>query len=306
MHKRYFRGSIPGILILSFFLLVLFCSSAFSANGVLLRVKGKVNIKSHKGTSLAKTGMRLNPGDTISSLDGTASVILSDGKMLAIKKGASFTLPTDNEAGSRNTLIAKLMDTIDETTLIGKGPTVKAMVRGDGEVMLIYPFNSCITSDQLHFEWEKIEGVEGVDIFLKAPSPAYRYSFKVEPGKNRATFPKDSPPLLPGTRYYWKVTGSGRVDPEVLTSKLCWFSILEQERVKKMNTEMAKIDAIRNLDEDDRDFLKANLLISYGLYHQAADILERQLQKFPGDKGIRDILVGLFKKTKNTREAAKY
>jgi len=73
-----------------------------------------------------------------------------------------------------------------------------------------------------------------------------------------------------------------------------------------MNTEMAEIDAIRNLDENDRDFLKANLLISYGLYHQAADILERQLQEFPGDKGIRDLLVGLFKKTKNTGEAAKY
>ncbi len=289
-----------------FFLLILFCSSAFSATGVLLRVKGKVNIESHNGTSPAKTGMRLNPGDTIRNLDGTASVILSDGKMLAIKKGANFTLPTDNETGSRNTLIAKLMDTIGETTLIGKGPTVKAMVRGDGEVMLIYPFNSCITSDQLRFEWEKIEGVEGVDIFLKAPSPAYRYSFKVEPGKTRAAFPKNSPPLLPGTRYYWKVTGSGRVDPKALTSKLCWFSILGQEQVKKMNTEMAEIDAIRNLDENDRDFLKANLLISYGLYHQAADILERQLQEFPGDKGIKDLLVGLFKKTKNTGEAAKY
>ena len=306
MRKRYFCGSIPGLLIFSFFLVILFSSSAFSATGVLLRVKGKVNIKSHSGTSPAKTGMRLNPGDTVSSLDGTASLILSDGKMLAIKTGASFTLPTDKEAGSRDTLIAKLMDTIGETALIGKGPTVKAMVRGEGEVMLIYPFNSFITSDQLRFEWEKIEGVEGVDIFLKAPSPAYRYSFKVEPGKNKATVPKDSPPLLPGTRYYWKVTGSGGIDPETLTSKLCWFSILGQDKVKKMNTEMTKIDTIRNLDENDRDFLKANLLISYGLYHQAAGLLKRQLEEFPEDKGIKDLLIGLFKKMKNTGEVAKY
>ena len=306
MRKRYFYGKIAGLLIFSFFLLILFGSSAFSATGVLLKVKGKVNIKSHKGTSPAKTGMKLNPGDTISSLDGTASVILSDGKILAIKKGGSFTLPADNKGGSRNTLIVKLMDTISDTSLIGKGPTVKAMVRGDGEVMLIYPFNSCITSDQLWFEWEKIEGVEGVDIFLKAPSPAYRYSFKVEPGKNKALFPRDSPPLLPGTRYYWKVTGSGVTNPEGLTSKLCWFSVLGQEQVKKMNIEMAEINAIRNLDENARDFLKANLLISYGLYHQAADILERQLQKFPGDKGIRDLLIGLFMKMKDFEGAARY
>ena len=306
MHKRYFCGNIQGILILSFFLLILFCTFAFSATGVLLRVKGKVNIKSHKGTSPAKTGTKLNSGDTISSLGGTASFILSDGKMLAIKKGTSFTLPTDNKEGSRNTLISKLMDTIGETTLIGKGPTVKAMVRGNGEVMLIYPFNSYITSDQLWFEWEKIEGVEGVDIFLKAPSPAYRYSFMVEPDKNKATLPKDSPPLLPGTRYYWKVTGSGRTDPEELTSKLCWFAILGQEQVKKMNTEMANIDDIRNLDKNDIDFLKANLLISYGLYQQAANILKRQLQEFPEDTGIRDLLIGLLKKTKNTREVGRY
>jgi len=306
MRKKYFCGRILVLLIFSFFLVILFGASAFSTTGILLRVKGKVNIKSHSGTSPAKTGMRLNPGDTVSSLDGTASVILSDGKMLVVKKGASFTLPTDKEAGSRDTLIAKLMDTIGETALIGKGPTVKAMVRGEGEVMLIYPFNSCITSDQLRFEWEKIEGVEDVDIFLKSPSPAYRYSFKVEPGKNKATFPKDSLPLLPDTRYYWKVTGSGRTDPEVLTSKLCWFSILGQEKVKKMNTEMTKINTIRNMDENDRDFLKANLLISYGLYHPAAGILKRQLQESPEDKGIKDLLIGLFKKTKNIGEAAKY
>ena len=106
-------------------------------------------------------------------------------------------------------------------------------------MMLIYPFNSSITSDQLRFEWEKIEGVGGVEIFLKAPSPAYRYSFKVAPGKNKATFPKNSPPLLADTKYYWKIKGFGGTGPEPLTSKLCWFSILGQEQAKKINTEIA-------------------------------------------------------------------
>lgn len=69
---------------------------------------------------------------------------------------------------------------------------------------------------------------------------------------------------------------------------------------------MTQIDTIRNLDENDRDLLKANLLISYGLYHRAAGILKRQLQKSPEDKGIKDLLIGLFKKTKNIGEAAKY
>ena len=124
--------------------------------------------------------------------------------------------------------------------------------------------------------------------------------------KGWAGFPKDSPPLLPDTRYYWKVTGSGRIHPEALTSKLCWFSILGQETLRKMNIEMTQIDTIRNLDENDRDFLKANLLISYGLYHPAAGLLKRQVQEFPEDKGIRDLLIGLLKKMKNTGEAAKY
>ncbi|MBW1780584.1 MAG: hypothetical protein JRL30_07575 [Deltaproteobacteria bacterium] len=265
-----------------------------------------MNIDSHSGKFPAKTGMRLNPGDTVSSLGGTASVILSDGKMLVVKRDASFTLPADSKAESRETLIVRMMGTVGEISRIGKGPTIKAMVRGVDVVMLVYPFNSCITSDQLRFEWERIEGVEGVEIFLKSPSPAYRYSFTVEPGKNKVSLPKDSPQLLPDTRYYWKVKGTGRTEPEALASKLCWFSILGQEKITKMNAEMSKIDTIRNLDKNDRDFLKATLLISYGLYHRAAGILKRQLQESPEDKGIKELLTGLFKKTKNFREAAKY
>jgi len=64
---------------------------------------------------------------------------------------------------------------------------------------------------------------------------------------------------------------------------------------------MTQIDTIRNLDENDRDLLKANLLISYGLYHRAAGILKRQLQKSPEDKGIKDLLIGLFKKNEKYR-----
>ena len=296
----------PILFIFTFFAFILLESPSFPATGVILTVKGKVSIKSHDAISPAKTGLRLEPGDMVSSLGGTASIILSDGKMHVVKEGSSFILPPDTAEGSRDTLVTRLMDTIRDMAHRGRGPTVKAMVRGEGEVMLIYPFNSSITSNKLRFEWEGIEGVEGVDVFLKTPSPAYRYSFQVDPGKNKALLPKDAPALLPDIRYYWKVKGSGKVPMEPLSSKLCWFSILGQEKAGTLKVEMNRIDSMGDLDENSRDFLKAILLTSYGLHHQAASILKRMLQQSPEDQGTKEVLLGVFMKMKNFEEAARY
>lgn len=298
-------GKFSFLLIFTTLVFFLLAAPCFSATGVLLMVKGKVTVKSHGATSPAKTGLRLKPGDRVSSLGGTASILLSDGKMLLVKEGSSFTLPSENAEGSQDALVARLMDTIRETTHRGRGPTIKGMVRGEKEIALIYPFNSFITSDELHFEWDGIDGLEDITVFLKSPSPAYKYAFKVDPGENKVSLPKEAPPLLPDVRYYWKVKGFGKAQMEPYSSKLCWFSILAQDKTDTMKAEMKRIEKMGDLDDYIRDFLKANLFISYGLYHRAASILKRRLQQSPEDRGMKELLTGLFIKMKNFEEAGK-
>ena len=287
------------------FMVLVMESSCFSSTGVLLMVKGNVTIKSHGATSPAKTGLRLKPGDIVESLGGKASILLADGKMHQLTEGSSFAVPEEKAEGSQDVLVARLMDTIRETAHRGRGPTIKGMVRGEKEIMLIYPFNSVITRGGLRFEWDNVESLGVMELFLKSPSPVYKYSFKAEPGKNKALLPMDSPPLQPGVRYYWKVKGFEEAEMEPFTSKLCWFAILGPEETDKLEKDIKKIDGMGNLDENSKKLLKANLLISYGLYHRAVGILRQARRQFPEDEGMKELLIGLLIKMKNFEEAEK-
>jgi len=268
-------------------------------------VKGKVTIDSHGATYPAKTGLRLKTGDTVNSLGGTASILFADGGISEVKEGSRLTVGKGRAEGSRNMLVTRLMDTIRETAHKGRGPTIKGMVRGEREIMLIHPCNSFIHSDDLWFEWGGVEEMGEIKVSLKSPSPVYKFAFRTDPGKKKALLPKEAPPLVPGVRYYWKVKGFEKAEMEPYASKLAWFVVLDSEKMGTLNEEMKKIGDIPHLDNSNRDFLKANLLISYGLYHGAADILKKSLQQFPADTGMKELLKGLFLRMKKFEDAEK-
>ena len=280
-------------------------ATCFSATGILLIVKGGVAVNSYGAAFPARTGLRLKPGDTVKGLGGTVSILLSDGSMHKVNKGSSFTLPVEEEEGSRKIFALRLMDAIRETAHMGSGAIVDQTAREKKEIILINPYNSFITRDKPGFEWEGMEAMEDIEIFVKCPYPAYKYTFQSEPGKNKALLPKDAPALLPGVRYYWKVKGFETRAKQTCTSKLCWFAIPGKEKADNIREDMKKIAQMGGLDEDNKEILKATLFISYGLYHSAAKILKKALQKFPEDQGLKELLLGLYIRMKNFEEAKK-
>ena len=68
---------------------------------------------------------------------------------------------------------------------------------------------------------------------------------------------------------------------------------------------MGAIEAMELFGEEDRNILRAALMISYGLYHKAAGILEKSLEKYPQDRGMKELLGGLYIKMKRPEEAKK-
>lgn len=297
------------LLVLILFALIpvlFFPPPCLSSNGVLLMVKGKVNIRLHGATSPAKTGLRLQPGVTVKSLGGTASILLSNGRMARVEEGASFTLPEEEGEGGQDTMAARLMDTIRETAHRGRGPSIKGMVRGESEITPVYPFNSYVTSGDLRFEWAPLEGLEDIEITIKAPSPVYRYTFRPKAGETSATLPEGATALSPEIRYYWKVNGFHKIKGEPYSSKLCWFAVLGGERSEALKREEQKLDAMPGLDEAARAFLRANLLISYELYHSAVSVLKGVLDQSPDDEGLKELLAGLLLKMKQFEEADRY
>ncbi|MDY7035872.1 MAG: tetratricopeptide repeat protein [Thermodesulfobacteriota bacterium] len=280
-------------------------ATCYSANGVLLLVKGGVAINSYGIPFPAGTGLRLKPGDTVKGLGGTASILLSDGSIHKVNKGSSFTLPVKEEEGPMKILALRLMDAMRETAHMGSGGIVDQTTREKRELILINPHNSFIAGNQPGFEWEGVEAMEDIEIFVKCPYPAYKYAFQSEPGKNKATLPKEAPRLLPDVKYYWKVKGLETRLKQSYTSKLCWFAIPGKEKVDKIREDKKKIDQMGGLDIDDKEVLKATLFISYSLYHSAERIMKKVLQKFPEDQGLKRLLLGLYIRMKKFDEAKK-
>ena len=274
-----------------------------SAEGVLLTVSGQVDVESRGASRPGKTGLRVRPGDTVVSLGGQASGILDDGRMFRVGEGESYPVPGDRAGGPAGGLASRLMDTIRETASRGRGGAVKGGDSGGNELRLLYPHNACVLPGEVHFEWEPLEGVDRVKITVKSPSPIYRQTFISSSGETGAFLPGEAPPLEPGVRYYWKVQGAGALEGETPSSSLAWFAVLEPGRIREMEGAMDAVETMDFFEEPDRDVLRASLLISYGLYHRAADILKKGLKRFPKDPGMRELLGGLLLKMKRAEEA---
>ena len=305
MKESSFNGKILIFLICVFFLTITIEPICLASTGVLLMVKGKVNIKSHGAVSPARSGLRLNPGTTVYSLKGTATILVSDGEIYNVGKGSNFTLREGEERFDEDSLFVKLMDTIREIANRGRGQFFKSTKKDEKEISLVYPFNSFINFNRIQFEWVPLKEIRETEVILKSPSPAYKYSFIIKSEKNKVVFPKEAPPLVPGTRYYWRVKGYEGAKLEPYISKLCWFSVLDMKKSEQLEADMKKIDKIKGLGPEDKEFLRANLFILYGLYHNAVGIFQKSFKKFPGDAGIKELLTGLLIKMKNFEEAEK-
>jgi hypothetical protein len=70
-----------------------------------------------------------------------------------------------------------------------------------------------------------------------------------------------------------------------------------------METQLGAIDSMEILGDEDRRLLRAMLMVSYGLYHKAAGLLEQCLGKYPKDRGMKELLGGLYMEMKRPDKA---
>ncbi len=272
-------------------------------SGVVLMVKGTVSINAGGVEKQAKIGLRLKEGDIIKGIDGSASILLDDGRVKVVHKGEIYTLNAGTSSSTKSPVYARLMETIRETAHQGRSPTIKGMVRGERDIVPLYPHNSFLPPGRIQFQWIPFKDIEDIRIVIKSPMPAYKYSFSVSSGTTKAELPDDAPPLNPNIRYYWKIKAVSKTDMEPFSSPLCWFGVLSDDKYKEVQDEMEKIDSMAELDSDTRNILKANVLISYGLYHTAVDILSQALSASPQVHGIKEVLRGVYIKMRLIEEA---
>lgn len=269
-------------------------ADGLAASAVILGVKGDVSVISGGKKTPAATGLRIEAGDTVKSGTGTASLLMSDGRMRSVTPGQTFTLPPEKAPAAAEPLAGRLMASLKETVQAGTDPLVTAAVRGTAEMAPVYPFNACVAREDVRFEWKGPDKKIQVEIVIQSPDPVYKFAFRTNAVANKADFPADAPALQPGAKYYWRVTDLTDPDNEPPATTPCWFTILSAADKEKLAADLQAVDLMKETDENARRLLKANLYASLGLYHPAVDLLEKCRQAFPDDAGILTMLKGIF------------
>jgi hypothetical protein len=242
-----------------------------AGSGVLISVKGKVEIVSDGNTTIAKPGRALASGDLVKSLGGTAVLVLASGKTQMIKTSAEYKL-SEGAGDKKNGLGARLASALSEAKNRGKGPFVRGMVRAGEDFKLTYPSNSSILSDRLKFDWNGRENTAEAKIIVKSEDSDF--SFNPNLDADTITWPMNGPKLVPNQRYYWKVMGMNLESMQESSSELRWFRILTPTESDELENGLQQIIAIKDIQPSDQILLKAALFYSFQLDHEVLNLLQ--------------------------------
>jgi len=283
------------ILAMSIIFIFSFKGLCNAGSGVLISVNGKIEIVSNGKTSIAKPGRTLTSGDLVKSLGGTAVLVLASGKTQMIKASQEYKM-SEGAGGKKNGLGARLASALSEAKNSSKGPFVRGMVRAGGGFKLLYPSNSSILLDHLKFDWKERENTAEAKIIVKSEDSDFNFSFNPNLDADTITWPKDGPKLVPGQKYYWKVTGMDLESMQESSSNLRWFRILTSNESGELEKGLQQILSIKNIQPSDKVLLKAGLFYSFQLDHEVLNLLKSFRESRGLNESEKELLTAVEKR----------
>jgi hypothetical protein len=259
--------------------MICFFSAASHASGVIVDVKGNVNIQLPDGkTNEAKIGVELPDGAKISTdKSSSISVMMMDGSIVDIEEKKDYTIGVNNKKTSSKTVIDGLALAMNEASASFSGPTVHGMVKmtqlGPNAPMPsyisatnilgpygIYPVETIIDlSDEIVFSWRMDKQLQFTNpVVVVENSKGKKLAIKTVSQKDTSAAMKVSRlKLQPGENYSWYLASN---DKRRLTGKTRRynFGILSTPDKIKLEQDKHKIMAM-NISDDGKKFLIAQL-----------------------------------------------
>jgi hypothetical protein len=155
-------------------------------------------------------------------------------------------------------------------------------------VVLVMPRNSKLLTDTLTFQWSgvkegsaslKVHGLEGP--LWRADNLAGR----------ELTYPPTAPRLKPGIEYTWNIEEQG------VASEKAWFSVLTPEELAGVEEKLAAVQNATGLSKSTQSLVKALLLASHELYHDARQELLQAIKSDPREPTLRFLLAEIYERT---------
>lgn len=253
--------------------------------------RGDIQLRVSGGAAPAKPAVlqSLYAGNVVQTTkDAVAVIFFTDGSRTVTvdEKNPSFEVRSaakGSATGSRVTEVANL--------LVGKKkpPTYVALsVRGKAQPpTLLSPRNSKILSDAPTFQWMGMDQQPGT---VKVFGPRGELWSAENINLTKIAYPASAPRLQPDVEYSWAIEKKG-VAPSKTTFKL--LGAADGQAIKERLTELS---AMAGVSKTTLAVLKANLLMSKELFHDAREILTEAIAADSDEPTLHFVLGELYDK----------
>ncbi len=254
--------------------------------------RGDIQLRASGGAAPAKPAVlqSLYAGNVVQTTkDAVAVIFFTDGSRTVTvdEKNPSFEVRPSaakgSAAGSRVTEVANL--------LVGKKkpPTYVALsVRGKAQPPTqLSPRNSKILSEAPTFQWIGMDQQPGT---VKVFGPSGELWSAENINLTKIAYPASAPRLQPNVEYSWAIEKKG-VAPSRTT-----FKLLGAADVQAIKERLTELSAMAGVSKTTLAVLKANLLMSKELFHDAREILTEAIAADSDEPTLHFVLGELYAK----------
>jgi|GEM_PF-1307956 hypothetical protein len=276
-------------------LVALAISSSALASAVLIDVQGKVKVTlPGKKSAPAVVGTELPDGSVVDvGKKAKASVMLESGAIDEIASGTKYKVGAKTKGTKRTDLGSGMALAMRELAASGEeGPVVHGMVRrqrgpgriptlglGGNRVNARYPTGTAIRlGPSVKFRWSQRPPVDWPRPVLVIDDEAKRHIAirSLKRGAVEHTVSSAKSGLAKGKNYSWYLaTRKGELKGHTLRFEFRTLSSNDERNLDNKKARVMRLD----MSNDGRQFLLAQLNFEYGLYNDAAEILEPMWKK---------------------------
>lgn len=272
---------------------------------LLTDLRGEVLVKAGSGIDFKKAqwGTQLTAGDVVkTSVDGSASILLSNNNLIALGPGSSITISENPGSTKGKSKAIRGINTKDAVDL--SGLTLRST--NDGEVVALAglrgwnpeisivqssPRNTGIRSTTPAFGWR---GNVPADIFKVTVYDSRGRVWTAETNETMLEYPRSEKPLIEGGKYFWQVEAIGRV--ESFKSPSVGFNVLSKDDLALIEEQEHRLQESFSGDSNSisYQFLIGTLYQRSGLLEEAIARFESIADHYPDASAAYEVLGKLY------------
>ena len=266
------------------------------AVGVITELKfntGDIQVRQPSAQSFERASalQALRAGSRVqASKDATAVILFTDSMKTVTVDEKNSPLAINAPKPGESQPSRRIRDIVN--LLVGKRkPPVYVSMGGRGRgqpATLLSPRNTKVMNDAPTFYWIGMDRQPGT---VKVYGPEGLIWSAENLSVSQIKYPASAPRLRAGGEYSWVIEKAG------FTPQKAAFKLLTAKEVESVQEQLAALNASAGISKTTVTIIKANLLSSNDLMHEAREILAEAVNQNPGEPALRFLLGEVYEKT---------